>query len=330
MINLAMAYFYDEHAAKIALAKQIGVTHVVTNVAANASHAWQTIPAGERPWDYIPLLRKVQSYEDSGLKVSVIEGPTPLDKVKLGLDGKDEEIEIFCEFLRTLGRMGIHTVCYNWMPIIGWFRTNLNAETRGGAHVTAYRDALMKDAPLTDAGIVPPERLWKNLEYFLKSVVPVAEESGVRLAVHPDDPPVPSLRGISRILIKADAFQRLIDLIPSEYNGITMCQGSFSAMGEDIPAMIEHFGHQKKIFFAHFRDVRGTAVDFTETFHDDGQTDMYECMKKYREIGFDGCMRPDHVPVMAGEDNINPGYGILGNLFAVGYMKGLIESVWHD
>jgi len=216
------------------------------------------------------------------------------------------------------------------MPVIGWFRTNLTQETRGGAHVTAYNDALMKDAPLTYAGIISPGKLWENLEYFLKAVVPVAEENGVRLAIHPDDPPVPALRGISRILINADAIQRVIDIVPSEYNGITLCQGSFAAMGEDIPALIERFGKQKKIFFAHFRDIRGTATDFVETFHDAGQTDMYECMKKYRAIGFDGCMRPDHVPAMAGEENVNPGYSILGNLFAVGYMKGLIEAVWHD
>jgi len=326
MIQLAMAYFYEEHAAKVALAKQLGATYAVIG----ASRAGMNINGDARPWEYVPMLQKIKSYEDKGLKVSVIEGPTPLDNAKLGLAGKDEEIEVFCEFLRTLGKIGVHTVCYNWMPLIGWFRTNLNVETRGGAYVTGYNDELMKDAPLTKAGYVPPEKLWENLEYFLKSVVPVAEKSGVRLALHPDDPPVPVLRGISRILINADALQRVIDLVPSEYNGITMCQGSFAAMGEDIPALIEKFGKQQKIFFAHFRDIRGTSTNFIETFHDDGQTDMYECMKKYREIGFDGCMRPDHVPVMAGEENINPGYGVLGNLFALGYMKGLIEAVWHD
>jgi len=184
----------------------------------------------------------------------------------------------------------------------------------------------MRDAPLTDAGVVTADAMWRNLKYFLEAVVPVAEETGVRLAIHPDDPPVSSLRGIARILINAAAFQRVIDLVPSEYNGITLCQGSFSAMGENVPEQILRFGKQKKIFFAHFRDIRGTAENFVEAFHDDGQTDMYECMKRYFEIGFEDCLRPDHVPAMYGEDNPNPGYSMLGNLFAVGYMKGLMEA----
>ena len=321
-MKLAMAYFFEEHANKVAYAKQLGATHVVTSA--------KRVPGAGKPWEYDSLRQLVKSYEDRGLTVSVIEGPTPLDKVKLGLPGRDEEIEIFCELLKSMGRAGIPTVCYNWMPVSGWFRTDNHVETRGGATVTAYRDAKMKDAPLTEAGPVSAEKLWENLEYFLKAAVPAAEEAGVRLALHPDDPPVPVLRGISRILINADAFQRVIDLVPSEYNGITLCQGCFAAMGEDVPATIERFGRQKKIFFVHFRDVRGISTDFMETFHDDGQTDMYACMKKYYEIGFDGCMRPDHVPLMAGEDSATPGYGILGNLFALGYMKGLIEAAGRE
>lgn len=323
-MKLAMAYFYEEHSNKIALSKQLGVTHVVTN----ASGKGDLICAnGDKPWDYVPFLHKVKAYEDAGLTVSVVEGPTPLDRAKLGLPGKDEEIEDFCNFLITMGKLGISTLCYNWMPIVGWYRSNTSVETRGGARATAFHYDLVKDAPLTEAGIVSADSMWKNLEYFLKAVVPVAEENGVHLAVHPDDPPVPTLRGISRILVKPEAFDRLMNLVPSANNGITMCQGSFSAMGGDIPALIRHFGKQKKIFFAHFRDIRGTAENFVETFHDDGQTDMFECMKCYKEIGFEDCMRPDHVPAMAGEENMNPGYSILGNLFAIGYMKGLIEAV---
>ena len=322
-MKIAMAYFYDQHRDQIGLAKQMGVTHVVMN----ASREDSTINGSERPWEYVPLMQRIKGYEDIGLKVSVIEGPTPLDKVKLGLPGRDEEIEVFHTFLRTLSKLGVNTVCYNWMPIIGWFRTNLNIETRGGARATAYNDELMKNAPLTEAGYVTAETMWENLEYFLKAVVPVAEESGVQLALHPDDPPVDSLMGIARIMTSADAFQRMMDIVPSAYNGLTLCQGSFAAMGEDIPSLITKFGQQKKIFFSHFRDIRGTAGNFIEAFHDDGQTDMFECMKRYREIGYEGCMRPDHVPAMAGEENLNPGYSILGNLFAIGYMKGLMEAV---
>ena len=321
-MKIAMDYLQGPQKEKIEFAKQLGITHAVIN----ASRKEHSLSGPEKPWEYVPLLQKVKNFEDMGLTVSVIEGPTPLDKAKLGLPGKDEEIEVFQNFLRTLGRLGIPTVCYNWMPIIGWFRTNVNVPTRGGARATGYNHELMRDAPLTDAGVVTADTMWKNLKYFLEAVVPVAEEAGVRLAIHPDDPPVPSLRGISRILVNADAFQRVIDLVPSRNNGITLCQGSFAAMGENVPEQILRFGKQKKLFFAHFRDIRGRAENFVEAFHDDGQTDMYACMKKYLEIGFEDCVRPDHVPAMWGEENANPGYSILGNLFAIGYMKGLMEA----
>ena len=321
-MKLAMDYIRDQSKERIAFAKQMGITNAVINV----SPKGQTLCDPRKTWEYVPLLQKIKQFEDMGFTVSVVEGPSPLDNAKLGLPGRDEEIEAFQNLLRTLGQLDVRTVCYNWMPLVGWFRTNTNVPSRGGARVTAYHHELMRDAPLTKAGIVTAETMWQNLEYFLKAVVPVAEEAGVRLAMHPDDPPVDSLMGISRILISADAFQRLIDMVSSPSNGITLCQGSYSAMGEDIPHVISMFGKQKKIFFAHFRDIQGTADSFTETFHDDGQTDMYECMKTYYQIGYQDCIRPDHVPAMSGEENENPGYSVLGNLFAVGYMKGLMEA----
>jgi mannonate dehydratase len=321
-MRLAMAYFYDRHDYKKVISKQLGVTEVVTNVPKQ-----HVIPADKNPWDYDVLLEKKNSFEKDGLKVTVIEGPTPLEKAKLGLPGRDEEIENFCTLIENLSKLDIRTICYNWMPIIGWFRTRTDIKTRGGAIVTGFYYDDVKNDPLTWAGEVTREQMWSILEYFLKAVVPVAEKYKVKLAVHPDDPPIPVLKGIGRILIDANAFKRVIELAPSDYNGITLCQGSFSAMGENVPEMIRYFGTRKKIFFAHFRDIRGSRTAFHEVFHDDGQTDMYEAMKCYKEIGFDGPIRPDHVPTMAGEDNTNPSYGILGNLFAVGYMKGLIEAV---
>jgi mannonate dehydratase len=118
----------------------------------------------------------------------------------------------------------------------------------------------------------------------------------------------------------------LVDLIPSPVNGICLCQGNFALMTDQLPDVIRHF--HDKIHFVHFRDVRGTPEKFVETFHDDGQTDMYECMKAYRDIGFEGVLRPDHVPTMEGDDNDHPGYSSIGRLFAIGYIKGLRESVY--
>jgi mannonate dehydratase len=129
-------------------------------------------------------------------------------------------------------------------------------------------------------------------------------------------------------MTSVDAFQRLIELVPSDANGITLCQGNFTLMTDDVPSAIRLFGEQGKIFFVHMRDVRGTKEKFAETWHDDGPTDMYACFQAYRDIGFEGVMRPDHVPSLIGEENEEAGYATLGRLFAVGYLRGLQHAVY--
>jgi mannonate dehydratase len=146
--------------------------------------------------------------------------------------------------------------------------------------------------------------------------------------MHPDDPPLSPIRGLGRIMRSVENFQRLIDLIPSPVNGLTLCQGNFTLMTDDVPGAIRHFGRQGKLFFAHFRDVRGTPEKFVETFHDEGQTDMAACMRAYCDIGFEGVLRPDHVPTMEGDSNADPAYSSIGRLFAIGYIKGLREAVY--
>jgi mannonate dehydratase len=227
-----------------------------------------------------------------------------------------------------MGRLGIPAICYNFMAVLNWLRTSVAAPGRGGALVTGYDHAAMKDAPLTEAGEVSEERLWENFEYFLRAVVPVAEAAGVNLALHPDDPPLSPIRGIGRIMRSVEAFQRVIDLVPSPVNGITMCQGNFTLMTEDLPGAIRQFGRQGKIHFVHFRDVKGTPDRFVETFHDEGKTDMLACMHAYREIGFEGVLRPDHVPTMEGDVNDDPGYSGIGRLYAIGYIRGLRQAVY--
>mgnify|MGYP001474535098 FL=1 len=292
-------------------------------------HAVGPLPREEnglKPWDYVNLLHMKKRFEDFGFELSVIESAPSTNKIKLGLPGRDEEIEIMKQLITNMGALGIPVLCYNFMAQFNWFRTSTTTRTRGGALVTSYDHSLMKNAPLTEAGIVTEERLWENLKYYLEQIVPVAEKAKVRLALHPDDPPVSPIRGVARILRSADDLQRAIDLVPSEYSGITLCQGTLSAAGEHIPSVIRRFAAQNKIFFVHFRDVRGTAEKFEETFHDDGQTDMLEAMMTYYDVGFDGPVRPDHVPTMEGEDNTHPGYELLGRLFGVGYIKGLMEA----
>ena len=212
------------------------------------------------------------------------------------------------------------------MAVFNWLRTSTNIPSRGGALATGFDYEQMRNQPLTEYGIVTEEQLWDNLKYFLDRVVPVAEESNVKLAMHPDDPPLSPIRGIGRIMSSIKNYQKLLDLYPSPVNGITLCQGNFTLMTDDLPSVLRHFG--EKIFFVHFRDVRGTPENFVETFHDDGKTDMLECMKAYRDIGFEGVCRPDHVPTMEGDSNQNPGYSSIGRLFAIGYLKGLREAVY--
>jgi mannonate dehydratase len=321
------------------LVKQAGVNHVVGVLPYDGQgHSWTknhgtgadaaATADGERPWDYMSLVRLKTRYADAGFELVAIESSPPMDRARRGLPGRDEEIENVCDMIRSMGRLGIRIWCYNWMVGVNWGRTSVTTPTRGGALATSYDHALIRDAPLTDIGVVPEEQLWESLPYFLERVLPVAEQAGVTLAMHPDDPPISPFRGLGRIMRSVENFQRLIDLAPSPANGITFCQGNFALMTDDLPGAIHHFGRQGKIAFIHFRDVRGTPEHFTEVFHDDGPTDMLACMRAYSEIGFTGILRPDHVPTMEGETNADPGYEALGRLFAIGYIRGLHEAVY--
>ena len=298
------------------LAGQLGVTEAVTGIP-------RVRPEGTWSWDFLPLLHMKQRFADMGINVAVIESAPPMNNIKLGLPGRDKEIAQVCELLTNMGAVGIPVWCYNFMAVFGWLRTSMSIASRGGALVTGYDHELMEQAPLTEAGVVSEEQLWENFAYFLERVVPVAEQAGVKMALHPDDPPISPIRGVGRIFTSVAAFKRALALVPSEYNGLTFCQGTFATMGEHIPTAIRTL--QEHIHFVHFRDIRGTARRFVETFHDDGPTDMLEAMRCYQEIGFSGVMRPDHVPTLEGDANDTPGYTTRGRLYAIGYMRGLAE-----
>ena len=319
--------FFDKNTHKIVQhhAQELGVHHAIAN--AEWSGGFGTYI---HPWDYMPLLKTKLDMAEYGMKVDVLEGVNFIDAAKLGTPDRDKAIDHFISLLENMSKLGIKVCCYNWMPVWGWFRSEQNRILPGGASVTAFDASVIPTEPITELGHVTKQQLWDNLEYFLKAVVPYAEKFRVKLAIHPDDPPVENIGGIERILTSAEAMQRVIDLVPSEYNGITMCQGCFAAMGEDVPGQIRKFGSENKIFFAHFRDISGERNCFQEEFHNTGKTDMYSAMRAYYEIGFDGVIRPDHVPTMTHDVMEEQGYGINGNLYAAGYMVGMMESIEHD
>ena len=283
---------------------------------------------GDVPVDYDALLRLVNALRNVGLDIPVVgEGGTISDVTRLGRDGRDDEIAEFCRLVRNAGAVGVSVVTYSWMTRFWWMRTDSHFPLRGGSLTTRYDHERSERGPTEDLGVTEAD-LWENLAYFLERVVPVAEDAGVKLALHPDDPPLSPVRGVPRIITSSKAYDRVLELVPSETNGISFCQGNFAAMGADIPKMIHHFGDS--IHYVHFRDIEGTAESFVETWHDEGPTDMLDAMRAYYDIGFDGPMRPDHVPTMQGETNERPGYEMMGRIFAVGYMRGLMEATSRD
>lgn len=308
--------FSDEN---LTLAAQAGVDDVVTRY---AGPDLSSIDADQR---------RIESY---GMRLGVVEGYLPIEAIKLGVDDGSELAEMKA-LVRHLGALGVPLLCYNFMAGTDWIRTSVDSPERGGSKVTAFDISNLESAripgrePFTTS-LEPgasSDGLWSNLEAFLTEIIPVAEDAGVVLAMHPDDPPLPSLLGNDRIMHHVEGFERLVELVPSPSNAIGFCQGTFAEMGIDVPATIRRLGSH--IAYVHFRDVVGTAESFVETWQDNGQTDMAAAMRAYRDIGFAGPMRPDHVPQMLGEDDGEPGYTMLGRLFAFGYMRGLMDATEH-
>jgi mannonate dehydratase len=306
---------------KARLGRQIGVNYGISGVLAALAKLPRT--------DYEAALAKIKSdFKEIGIQIAGVEShPVPAEKIKLGVDGRDEEIENYIAAIKALANVGIPVLCYNFMAGLSWYRTRVDAPGRGGALITDFDNAEAKRLGVTKWGEIPEQKMWDNITYFLKAVIPVAEKAGVKMALHPDDPPLSPLRGIGRIVTSAENYRRIMKIVPSPVNGITFCQANFIAMGEDCVSLVKEWGAQKKIFFVHFRDIAGDRQHFRETFHDEGQTDMVKMLKTYHEVGFSGPMRPDHAPTLDEEANDKPGYAIQGKIFAMGYMKGVMQGL---
>lgn len=313
------------------LMKQMGCTDVI----GGAPH----LRPESEVWEYADLMNDKREVERDGLRYEVFEGAPNAEKIFWNLPGRDEQLEHFCQSLKNLGDAGIKVIKVQHMPPVPLMipRTYQDKPTRGGATSTAFDYDDIKNAPPTSQyGSYTEEEVWENIAYFLRGTLPTAEKAGVVITFHPDDPPISPIQGFPRPLRSVEAFDRLLDIVPSDNIGLLFCQGCFAEMGVDVPAAIRHFGKKKKIFFAHFRNVVGSVGEkggFQEVFHDDptGRVDMFQAMKAYYEVGFEGPMRPDHAPIMEYDNRISgptqQGYAFLGKLLGVGYMQGLAESI---
>lgn len=305
-------YFRSERDITWDFAKQCGVNH-------------GTIRLPENPQfdicDRSHWLSVYKRFMDFGIRPVVIE-PIPNvlhDHIKAGDEKKDECIEQVIKMFPIMDELDIRTICFNFMAHVGWCRTDCSIPERGGALVTGFD----LDDYVTDGHAITEKQLWENYTCFIKAVIPYAEHYGIRLALHPDDPPVPKLGQVSRIMISYENIQKAIDIGNSECLGVTMCQACYQMMGEALYQIIPRL--RKKIFFVHFRNATGSREHFRETFHDNGDIRMGEMIALYRKCGVDVPIRVDHVPAMAGEAE-NSGYTAIGRLYAIGYLKGLLEN----
>ncbi len=340
-MRIAIGQFNELTGEKLRFAAQIGAGGVQMNT--------PKLP-GETHWeerDLRALVLKCQEYE---LTLEAIEN-VPIhfyQKAMLGLPGRDEQIEHYRTTIRNIGKAGIPTLGFHWIPNSVW-RTERFAPGRGGAGCTKFDMAEVERASKTDGirgfvaktderqetlalfdkeeEVVTEEQMWENYVYFIKAVLPTAEDAGVKLALHPDDPPVPMLGGVGRIFREPAGFKRAYDLNPNSPSwGLDLCLGCCSEMpggADSVREMIEYFGPKGKLFYVHFRDVQGVVPNFIEAFIGDGNYDPAEIMLLLKKSGFTGFLLDDHVPHMDGDTEWNH----RGRAHAIGYMQGLMRMM---
>jgi len=318
-------------------AKQIGVTHII-------AHA--PLPVGEGYWDFLDLLRLRKYIEKFGLRLGVIENLPLLhmDKILLGEEGKDKQAENIKKTINNMGKAGIKYLGIAFMiaGVWGHWRTGESGGGRGDAGITSFDYNYIENAPFIPKGefwgncradyyndknllgTISKQKIWERFVWFLDKIIPSAEESDIKICVHPSDPPAPKLRGIENILNDVNDFKKMIEIFPSNCLGLDFCQGTFTEMegvGKNVLEIINYFGKKRKIFYVHFRNIKGTFPKYDEVFIDDGDIDMVEALKMYHKIGFKGILTPDHTPLIKCGSPWHTGMA-----FAVGYVKGIIKA----
>jgi len=343
-MHMTFRWFGPDDPIPLANIRQIpGVTGIVS--------ALYDVAIGD-VWPKSKLEHLGETVERHGMKLSVIESIAVHEDIKLGRPSRDRLLDQYCESVRAMGELGIPVLCYNFMPIFDWTRTDLAEVQPDGSTALSYDDRALARIDLSrGTGDLPgwsaaydaktlqallaaykeidAERLWENLAYFLERVVPEAERAGVRMAIHPDDPPW-SIFGLPRIITSGAAFERLIDLVDSPSNGVTFCTGSLGAdPNNDLPAIARSIGGRGRIHFAHCRNVAITGErKFHEAPHPSrfGDVPMRDVLAALVDVGFTGPMRPDHGRMIWGEHG-RPGYGLHDRALGAMYLQGLWEGL---
>jgi mannonate dehydratase len=344
-MKMTFRWYGEDDPVKLEYIRQIpGMKGIVSAV--------YDIPVGE-VWPIEKISELKRKVEEYGLELSAIESVPVHEDIKLGLPTRDKYIENYKQTIRNLGEVGIKIICYNFMPVFDWTRSDLNYVLEDGSTCLIYDEEVIKkmnpasgelklpgwDTSYKDGELkellnkyknVDEEVLWRNLEYFIKAIIPVAEEVRVKMAIHPDDPPW-KIFGLPRIITNFENLKRFIELYDSEYNGLTLCTGSLgSSKDNDVVEIIKYFGNEKRrIHFTHLRNVLISGEhDFKEVAHlsEKGSLDFYEIVKAYCDYDFDGPFRPDHGRMIWGETG-KAGYGLYDRALGATYLNGLIEAI---
>lgn len=324
-MRTGLGSFIQPNTERLRFIRQLGVRDVLMNFYRNAlidTGAGESPLPGEEKWEFQDLVRLRNRIEDHDLRLFAIENlPTPFyEKIMLGLPGKERQLENVKETLFNMGRAGIPVFGYGWMPSGVW-RSSTTFPIRGGARAMRVRLEDFADAPLSHGRVFSESEMWEYYHEFLESIIPVAEEVGVTIALHPNDPPTPILGGVPQLFRSFDAFKKAMSLVPSDNHGLEFCLGNWSEMDQDIHEVIDYFGGDK-LTYVHFQTVSGPIPDFNEVFVDDSaQYDPFRVISHLFKAGFNGMVMPGHVPQMESDGP----WKERGRAFTIGYIQGLID-----
>ncbi len=319
-MRIAVGQFNDLTEEHLAFARQVGAEDLQLNT--------PRLP-GEERWEFEDLRALRERAEASDLRLIALEN-VPVrfyDKIMTGAEGREKQLDNMIATIRNMGKAGIPILGYHWMPNGVW-RTSFETKVRGGAVSNEFVYEEVKDAPFTHGRLYTAEEMWANYDWYMTRILPACEEAGVRMALHPDDPPVPMLGGVARLFTNFEGFRRAMETHPSPMHGLDFCHGCWSEMrgGEGVLEAIEWFGARGRLFYVHLRDVQGCATDFEECFVDEGNSDIVAVIKQLRAVGFQGFLLDDHVPHLV---NDSP-YGHRGRAYAIGYIRGLLRAIPAD